>query len=112
MSRGHQLPLFPTAHTEPSKRPVNMTIKHKFKQWLRNWLQDEVSKPLRLEESHELESKQPLRISIHKASGGLVIETRSYDSHKDRNNQSLHIVTHEDNLADALSKIITMESLR
>lgn len=93
-----------------------MEIKYRFKRWLRNWLNqhDAVAelKPSRLVESTELESNQPMRITIHRAAGGLVIESRSYDRIKDRHNQNLHIVTHDQDLADSLSKIITMESLR
>jgi len=93
-----------------------MSIKYRFKRWLRNWINEEgqveESIGARLVESTEIDSNQPLRITIHRAAGGMVIETRTYDRIKDRNNQNLHIVTHEQDLAEGLSKIITMESLR
>ena len=92
-----------------------MGIKYRFKNWVRNWLnQDEAmeAKPSRLVESTDLDSNQPLRITIHRAAGGMIIETRTYDRVKDRQNQNLHIVTHDQDLAESLSKIITMESLR
>lgn len=92
------------------------TMKSKFKRWIRNWINEEgqVEESLgsRLVESTELDSNQPMRITIHRAAGGMVIETRTYDRIKDRNNQNLHIVTHDQNLAESLSKIVTMESLR
>lgn len=93
-----------------------VTMKSKIKRWLRNWINEEnlvsAEQPSRLIDSTELDSNQPLRITIHRAAGGMVIETRSYDRVKDRNNQNLHIVTHEQDLAESLSKIVTMESLR
>lgn len=93
-----------------------MGIKYSFKNWVRRWLtEDEAvkeSKPSRLVESTDLDSNQPMRITIHRAAGGIVVETRTYDRVKDRQNQNLHIVTHEQDLAESLSKIITMESLR
>ena len=93
-----------------------MSIKYRFKRWLRNWINHEenlvAAEPTRLVESTELDSNQPMRITIHRAAGGMVVETRTYDRVKDRNNQNLHIVTHEQNLAESLSKIVTMESLR
>ena len=92
-----------------------MGIKYRFKNWVRNWLnQDEAmeAKPSRLVESTDLDSFSPMRLTIHRAAGGMVIETRTYDRVKDRQNQNLHIVTHEQDLAESLSKIITMESLR
>ena len=102
-----------------SKQPKarkKMSIKYRFKRWLRNWINEDnlvaEEKPGRLIDSTELDSNQPMRITIHRAAGGMVIETRTYDRVKDRNNQNLHIVTHEQDLAEGLSKIITLESLR
>ena len=93
-----------------------MGIKYSFKNWVRRWLTEDEEvkepKPSRLIESTDLDSNQPLRITIHRAAGGMVVETRTYDRVKDRQNQNLHIVTHDQDLAESLSKIITMESLR
>jgi hypothetical protein len=57
-------------------------------------------------------SSDPLRLSIYRANGGIVVETRTYDRQKDRNQTQLHIVGHDEDLGRSLSKIITMESLR
>ena len=57
-------------------------------------------------------STDPLRLSIYRANGGIVVETRTYDRQKDRNQTQLHIVGHDEDLGRSLSKIITMESLR
>jgi len=93
-----------------------MGIKYRFKNWVRRWLTEDEAindiKPSRLVESADFDSTQPLRLTIHRAAGGMVIETRTYDRVKDRQNQNLHIVTHDQDLAESLSKIITMESLR
>lgn len=99
----------------PKQRKLRkkMGIKYRLKQWLRNWIyeEDQIKKPL-LTESTELESNAPMRITIHRAAGGLVVDTRTYDRLKDRHHQTLHIVTHDDDLSHSLSKIITMDSLR
>jgi len=104
------------SNSKSPKVRKQMSIKYRFKRWLRNWINHEenlvAAEPTRLVESTELDSNQPMRITIHRAAGGMVIETRTYDRIKDRNNQNLHIITHEQNLAEGLSKIITMESLR
>lgn len=92
------------------------TMQSKFKRWIRNWINEEEPKEAlsgsRLVESTDIDSNQPMRITIHRAAGGMVVETRTYDRVKDRSNQNLHIITHEQDLAESLSKIITMESLR
>ncbi len=121
-SNGHilvarQMALGPNINSTSKKKRLNM--KSKFKRWIRNWLRDD---KMELEsvtdsesvvvESHELDSNSPLRITVHKAAGGMVIETRTYDRVKDRNFQSLHIVTHDQDLGQSLGKIITMENLK
>jgi len=57
-------------------------------------------------------NSEPLRLSIYRANGGTIVETRVYDRQKDRNQTQLHIVGHDEDLGRSLSKIITMESLR
>ena len=62
--------------------------------------------------SGETLSTEPLRLSIYRANGGTIVETRVYDRQKDRSMNQLHIVSHDDDLGRSLAKIITMESLR
>lgn len=50
--------------------------------------------------------------NLYNASGGLVINVVSYDSAKDRRNTSLHVITHDQDLGEALGKIITIEALK
>jgi hypothetical protein len=62
--------------------------------------------------SDESLSTEPLRLSIYRANGGMIVETRVYDRQKDRSQNQLHIVGHDEDLGRSLAKIITMESLR
>ena len=57
-------------------------------------------------------STDPMRLSIYRANGGTIIETRVYDRNKDRSQNQLHIVGHDQDLGHSIAKIITMESLR
>jgi len=57
-------------------------------------------------------STEPLRLSIYRANGGTIVETRTYDRQKDRNQTQLHIIGNDQDIAQGLSKIITMEALR
>lgn len=54
----------------------------------------------------------PIKLSIYNASGGTIVETRKYDPAKDRNNSQLYIVTSDEDMGAAISRIITMEILR
>ena len=62
--------------------------------------------------SGETLSTEPMRLSIYRANGGMIVETRVYDRQKDRSMNQLHIVGNDEDLGRSLSKIITMESLR
>ena len=88
---------------------------------LRNWVNsaaDEVmstrksNRGLAIATDSETLSSEPLRLSIYRANGGMVVETRIYDRQKDRSSNQLHIVGHDDDLGHSIAKIITMESLR
>jgi hypothetical protein len=49
---------------------------------------------------------------VQQVSGGTVIETKWYDYKKDEERVKLHIVTPEENLAESIGKIVTMELLQ
>ena len=92
--------------------------KYGFRKWLRNWLErpDQDSNIPNLTSSAKLRvedglSGEPLRINVYTASGGMIVETRTYDRHKDRQNSNLYIVNEGDDLGNELGKIITMASL-
>ena len=53
-----------------------------------------------------------MNFTVYRASGGHIIETRTYDRHKDRNNHGLHIITDDKDLGDEIGKIITYENLK
>ena len=54
----------------------------------------------------------PIRFRVQQVSGGTVIETKWYDPKKDEERVKLHIVTPEENLAESIGKIVTMELLQ
>lgn len=55
---------------------------------------------------------EPMRLHVYSATGGTIVETRTYDRIKDRSNSRLHIVAHDEDLGESLAKIILMENLR
>ena len=97
-------------------------LKHKIRDWL-NSAEDiciaeagynsvKVARGMAITADGETLSTEPLRLSVYRANGGTIVETRIYDRQKDRNTNQLHIVGHDQDLGQSLSKIITMESLR
>lgn len=96
-------------------RRVNKVKKMKltFKQRIRNWLNsDDYEQDVpQLVEADRL-SSEGMRMQIYKASGGYVVETRNYDRRKDENFHTMHVITEDQNLGDALGKIVMMEALQ
>lgn len=89
-------------------------MKLSLRQRIRNWLMrddDEADGPRQIIEADRL-SSEGLRLQIYRASGGYVIETRSYDSHKDRNFTNMHVITEDHDLGESLGKIVMMEALK
>ena len=83
------------------------------KQRIRNWLNsDDYEQDVpQLVEADRL-SSEGMRMQIYRASGGYVVETKSYDHHKDRNFCTMHVITEDQDLGDALGKIVMMEALK
>lgn len=59
-----------------------------------------------------IDLNDPITFRVQAVTGGTVVETRWYDHKKDENRVKLHIVTSEENLAEAIGKIVTMELLQ
>lgn len=60
---------------------------------------------------HELQSRG-VNFTLYTATGGTVVELRSYDDRTDRHVNALHVIPSDADLGEALSKIITYEALK
>lgn len=60
----------------------------------------------------EIDLNDPIRFSVQTVQGGTLIETRWHDPKQDEYVRKLHIVTQDENLAEAIGKIVTMELLK
>jgi len=61
---------------------------------------------------NSIDLPDPITFKVQQVNGGTVIETRYYDPKKDDHRVKLHIVTPEENLAESIGKIVTMELLQ
>jgi hypothetical protein len=57
-------------------------------------------------------NRHRMNFTVYRANGGMMVEYNRYDERKDQHHCELHIVTPDENLGDALSKIVTFESLK
>jgi hypothetical protein len=99
----------------PARKIRKQKVKLTFKQRIRNWLNSdeyEQDVPQLVSASEGLLSSEGMRLQIYRASGGYVVETRSYDSHKDRHHNTMYVITENQDLGDSLGKIVMMEALK
>jgi hypothetical protein len=59
-----------------------------------------------------IDLNNPISFKVEAVQGGTLVETRWYDHKKDENERKLHIVTPDEDLAEAIGKIVTMELIR
>jgi len=64
------------------------------------------------DDSASLLDGNPLRLAIHRANGGVVVETRTIDRAKDRVYNELFLITEDQDLGKELADIITMNNLK
>ena len=64
------------------------------------------------DETSKIDLPDPIRFQVQAVNGGTIIETRWYDPKKDESRVKLHIITSDQDLSDAIGKIVTMELLQ
>lgn len=56
--------------------------------------------------------KNAVRFTVHRATGGYVVESRFYDEKQDRNNYNLHIITKDEDFAKELGHAVFMDLMK
>lgn len=90
------------------------------KRWLRNWLMkdDENPKYATLKASrpdvasNAIDEDESLRFTVTPARGGVVVSVRHYDRKADRTNYTNHVIHDDENVAESIGHIVSMEILR
>jgi len=92
------------------------------KRWVINWVREDwenagentlMASPNRIDSPGDLlDSERAMRFNVYHANGGRVVETNSYDRHKDRHKRSLYVITSDQDFGREIDKIITMEALK
>jgi len=61
---------------------------------------------------NHIESTNAIHFNVHKANGGIIVQTNFYNNTRNQKTPGLYIITDEDKLGEELAKIITMETLK
>jgi hypothetical protein len=105
----------PKARRGITSRKQEQKMKLSIRQRLRNWIMkdddDYAEQLVSVSEAPHIES-EGLRLQVYRASGGFVVETRTYDRKNDCNHNTMHVITDKEDLGERIGKIIMMEALR
>jgi len=87
-----------------------------FFRWLSNKIEDAEynipkAMPESLYERQELESTEHITFKLYRGSGGWVVQVKKFDEKSQEIISTLHVVHFDENLGEALSKILTFEIL-
>ena len=86
-----------------------------FRQRIRAWLFEENNENDSIvlvdHDQEQLSTDDGINFNVINAAGGRIVQVRYYDKRADRHKHSLHIITPEENLAEALAHILTLETL-
>jgi hypothetical protein len=108
-----QIPRIRSTRSSLIKKKMKLTLKQKIRNWLMNDdVDDYESVSLAIDDPSPSLDSEGFRLQVHKANGGVVVETKTYDRRKDENRNSLYVITEDKDLGEEIGKIITMENLR
>ena len=90
-------------------------MKISFRQRFRNWLFEENDSPDKQADIGDapnfVQDDNSIRFEVVNAAGGRIVQVRHYDLIKDRNFNSLHIITPDEDLPTALAHILALTTL-
>jgi hypothetical protein len=90
-----------------------MSIKSWFRNWLLNEDNDRPDQDIRVEEDdHYDHHRNTIKFTVSTARGGCIVSVRQYDSVRDENNYSVHVLHDDDDVATNIAHIVSMELLR
>ena len=92
---------------------------NKFKLWLRNWIMNDSSadsnESLYVTASdtpRDYDDESSLRFTVTPARGGVILTVRNYDKRQDRHFYTAHVLHDDQNIAEGIAQIVSMELLR
>jgi hypothetical protein len=100
-----------------SKAKIKVNKMNKFKIWFRNWLYDDGSAEEEKVLSHDDEGRnyeddKTLKFNVTTARGGIILTVRNYDQRQDRHFYTAHVLHDDQNIAEGVAQIVSMELLR
>lgn len=89
-----------------------MSIKQRIKNWL---FSDDneitIDEGPRIREA-DFDEERAIRFSVTPARGGMILSIRNYDPRTDRHSFTNHVIHDDQNVAESIAQIVSMELLR
>ena len=91
-------------------------IKRKIRNWLNEPCKDEMPKGIGIVSSVREDSRPDtdpvLNFRIYSAENGQILEFNRYDRVKDRHQTSMYIISKDEDVAEKVSKCVTLETMK
>jgi len=90
-------------------------IKGKIRNWLNEPYEDVTSKGISLhnrDECYRPDTEPVLNFRIYSAENGQILEFNRYDRVKDRHQTSMYIIGKDEDVAEKVSKCVTLETMK
>lgn len=85
-------------------------LKRKIRRWLDDDMVQAVCEPaITRGSSIDIDG---ISFNVMQANGGVIVQTRQYNSKTDRNMYSTHIITDQENLSERIGQIVSIELLK
>jgi len=99
------------------KTRIKVNKMNKFKIWFRNWLYDDHNDKAEKvlahdDEGRNYEDDKTLKFNVTTARGGVILTVRNYDQRQDRHFYTAHVLHDDQNIAEGVAQIVSMELLR
>jgi hypothetical protein len=93
----------------------------KLKRWIRNWLTSDDIQLGHIAEKEPrnypravdtVDSGDNLKFTVTSATGGIIITSNYFDKHRGENKHNIYLIHDDDEVAENITKIITLELLK
>lgn len=93
------------------------------KSWLRNWLMAEdrsanlgkvalSAGTVTADDTNFENYRETIRFTVQPARGGIIVTVKQYDAKRDENNHTVHVIQDNEDVAQSIAHIVSMELLR
>jgi hypothetical protein len=91
---------------------MKKTLKQRIRDWLNTDDSDISEKLSSSRDDSGFATDESIRFDITSARGGIIVNVRNYDPKTDRNQYTVHVIHDDQNVAESIAHIVSLEMLK